>query len=146
MSSISPRLPRVIFRTTEKIVPTGTLTSMLDEPSSGSNNRQYFPQRKFSGDVDDRRLLLRRHGAQPAAVVHRLDDYLVGDDVQLLLNFALDVHVFRGAEDVGQTGAADLVGDHLRGQRQVVEDAGELTRRLRVKLLLLDDEPLDGDD
>jgi hypothetical protein len=39
MSSISPRRPVVILRSTEKIVPTGTLTSMFDEPSSGSKSR-----------------------------------------------------------------------------------------------------------
>src|SRR6266536_3308503 len=43
------REPFEIFRRTEKIVPTGTLTSMFDDPSSGSNSRQYFPQRKGSG-------------------------------------------------------------------------------------------------
>ena len=51
------------------------------------------------------------------------------------------------AEDVGQSRAANLVGDHFRPQAQVVEDARELTRRLRgVTLFLLDDEPLDRDD
>jgi len=39
----------VIFLTTEKIVPTGTLTSMFEDPSSGSNSRQYFPHLKLSG-------------------------------------------------------------------------------------------------
>ena len=43
------------------------------------------------GDRDDPGLLLRRHGAQPAAVVHRLDDRVVGEDVELLLDLALHV-------------------------------------------------------
>jgi hypothetical protein len=79
-------------------------------------------------------------------VIKRLDDYLVGDDVQFFLNFALDVHAVRRAKDVGESGAADLVGDHLGRQRHVIEDAGELARCLRVELFLLDDEPLDGND
>ena len=47
------------------------------------------------------------------------------------------------AEDVGQPRAADFVGDHLRGEREIIEQPGELTRGLGMKLLLLDDEPLD---
>ena len=78
------------------------------------------------------RLLLGRHRAQPAAVVDRLDDDLVGEHVELLLHLALHVLGLRGAEDVGQAGAAHLVGDHLGGEREVVQDAGELTRRLGI--------------
>ena len=36
--AIVPRRPGEILRTTEKIVPTGTFTSMFDEPSSGSKS------------------------------------------------------------------------------------------------------------
>ena len=98
------------------------------------------------GNLDDARLFLGRHGAQPAAVVHRLDDDLVGEHVELLLHLALHVLVVGGAEDVGEPRAADLVGDHLGGERQVVQDARELTRRFRVVALFLDDETLDRDD
>ena len=51
-----------------------------------------------------------------------------------------------GAEDVGEAGAAHLVGDHLRGEREVVQDARQLARRFGVESLLLDDEALDRDD
>ena len=61
-------------------------------------------------------------------------------------DFALHVLVVGGAEDVGEAGAAHLVGDHLRGEREIVEDARELARRFRVIALLLDDEALDRDD
>ena len=98
------------------------------------------------GDLDDVGLFLRRHGAQPPAVIERLDDDFVGDDVELLLHFALHILAHRRAEDIGEAGAAHLVGDHLAGERHVVEDAGQFTRRLREHALLLDDEALDGDD
>jgi hypothetical protein len=42
--------------------------------------------------------------------------------------------------------APDLARDHLGGQRHVVQDAGQLTRRFRVEFLLLDDVALDCDD
>src|SRR2546430_8677907 len=98
------------------------------------------------GNLDDSRLLFRRHRAQATGVIHRLDDDLVRYDVELLLNFALPILGFRRAEDVGETGHADLAGDHLRGEPDVVQDAGELAGGLRMLALLLDDEPLDGDD
>ena len=98
------------------------------------------------GNLNDSRLLFRRHRAQATGVIHRLDDDLVRYDVELLLNFALHVLGVRRAEDVGETGHADLAGDHLRGERDVVQDAGELAGGLRMLALLLDDEPLDGDD
>jgi hypothetical protein len=31
------------------------------------------------------------------------------------------------AEHIGETGAADFVGDHLGGKRHIVKNAGELT-------------------
>ena len=40
--SVGVTIPSGAFNT-EKIVPIETLTSMLDEPSSGSNNNMYSP-------------------------------------------------------------------------------------------------------
>jgi hypothetical protein len=77
-------------------------------------------------------------------VIHCLDDDLVGEDIQLLLCLALHVLQIGGAEDVSQSRASHLVGDHLGGQSQIVQKARELTRRLGVELLLLDDESLYG--
>src|SRR5205814_2378161 len=94
-------------------------------------------------DVYDARLFLRRHGAKASPVIHRLDDDLVGENVELLLRLALNVLEIRGTQDVGQAGTAHLVGDHLGGKRQVVKHAGELTRGFGMELLLLDDEALD---
>src|SRR3990170_2316117 len=96
--------------------------------------------------VDDVRLFLRGHGAEAPAVINRLDDYLVGEDVELLLRLALHVLQVGRAEDVGKARASNLVGDHLGGEREVVKQAGQLTRRLGVEFFLLDDESLDRDD
>src|SRR5438105_11924283 len=112
----------------------------------GIEQQDVLAASKVLGDLNDARLLFRRHRAQTSGMVHRLDDDLIRDDVELLLNFTLNVLRFRRAENVGQTGHADLARDHLRRKRNVVQDAGELARRLRMLALLLDDEPLDGDD
>ena len=48
------------------------------------------------------------------------------------------------AEDVHQAGAPDRRGDDLRRERDVVQQIGQLARRLRIAVLLVEDEPLDG--
>ena len=127
-------------------MPTGTFTSMFDEPSSGSNSRQYLPHLKFSG-------IWMMSGSSSDAIAHRRPPWSIAltmislaEDVELLLNLALHVLTVIRAEDVGESRAADLVGDHLRGERQIVQHAGELTRRFGVIALFLDDETLDRDD
>ncbi len=97
-------------------------------------------------NVDDVRLFLGRHGAEPSAVVERLDDDLVRNHVELLLHLTLHVDVGCGSQDVGQAGASHLVGDHLPGKRHVVQDAGELPGGLGMLALLVDDEAFDRDD
>ena len=47
------------------------------------------------------------------------------------------------AEDVREARAAHPVRDHFRGERHVVEDAGQLPGGLRMQALLLDDESFD---
>jgi hypothetical protein len=79
-------------------------------------------------------------------VVHRLDDRLVGEDVELLLHLPLNVLVVGRAENVDEAGAANLARDHLRREREVVQDSRQLPGGLRVLPLLLDDEALDRDD
>src|SRR5205814_1875659 len=65
---------------------------------------------------------------------------LVGDLVELLHRFALDVLLAHRAEYVGQAGAADLVGDDLRGQGDARQQPREFARGARVvAALLLDD-------
>src|SRR5258707_3820882 len=105
-----------------------------------------LPAAKPLGYGNDPGLLLGRHRAEPAAVVHGLDDGVVGEHVELLLDFALHVRVLGGAEDVRETRETHLVGNHLRRERHVVQNAGELASGLRMQALLLDDESLDRDD
>src|ERR1051325_12033111 len=79
-------------------------------------------------------------------MVEGLDDDVVGEDVELLLDFPLNVLRLGRPDDVRQAGAPDLRGDHFRREREIVQNARELTRGVWVKALLLDDESLDRDD
>jgi hypothetical protein len=88
-------------RSTEKMVPTEMLTSMLDEPSSGSNSRRYSP-RGCAWGWDAGRPFLGRERGEVAAPFVRLEQDLVGEDVQLLLDLALDVAVPAMPVPVGQ--------------------------------------------
>ena len=65
-------------------------------------------------------------------MIDRLDDDLVGENVELLLRLSLNVLEVSSAKYVSQSGAAHLVGDHLRSQRQIVEYSGKLTGSFRV--------------
>ena len=101
---------------------------------------------KAVGNGDDAGLLFRRHGAEPPTVIQRLDDGVVGEHIELLLDFALHVRVLGGAENVREAGSAHLARDHLGGKCHVIQNAGQLPCGVRVQPLLLDDEPVDCDD
>ena len=119
---------------------------MFDEPSSGSKSRQYLPHLKCSG-------IWMMPGSSSDAMAQSRPPWSIA---LTMISFAstssfcctspCTFSVSVDAEDVGETGAAHLVGDHLRGEREIVQDAGELTRRFRMVALLLDDEALDRDD
>src|SRR5262245_49009193 len=68
--------------------------------------------------LDNHRLgiLLGGHDGDAAARAETMDEGLIGEDVELLHRFALHVLLTGAAEDVGQAGAADTVGDDLGGQ------------------------------
>ena len=114
-----------------KMVPTAELTSMLED-------------RIFGRDRNHVLVLFRAHHADPARVIEAILDGLVGEDVELLLLFALNVSMSRGSQDVDQAGSPDRGGDDLGGEGDVVEQVGELARGLRVAVLLVHDESLDG--
>ncbi|EAQ79600.1 hypothetical protein DSM3645_03953 [Blastopirellula marina DSM 3645] len=56
-----------------------------------------------------------------------------------MLDFALDVDVSGGADDVGQTGRANFGADHLGRERDRREEPRELARRVRETALFLQD-------
>ena len=71
-----------------------------------------------------------------------LDD-LVGEDIQLLLVFPLDISMTRPSQNIDQAGPPDRGRDNLGRERDVVEEIGQLPGRFRVAILLIQDEPLD---
>ena len=100
----------------------------------------------FGGNRDDVLVFLRTHYADPPGVLQAVLDGLVGEDIELLLLLALHVQDAGGAKDVDQAGAADCGGDDLGRERDVVEQIGQLPRRLGVAVLLIENEALDGGD
>jgi hypothetical protein len=117
--------------------------SMLEEPS-GSNRTTYAGV--FGRDRDRRVVFLGGHHTNAPGVVERVLERLIGEDVEFLLLLALHVDGAHGAEDVDQAGPPGGGGDDLGSQRNVIEQVGEFPGRLRVLLLLVDDEPFDGRD
>ena len=98
------------------------------------------------GDGDDAVALLRDHAAEVPGVVHRLEDDLLRECVELLDLLAVDVLLAGAPEDVDEPGHVDLARDDLGGERDVVEERGEAARGARVQALLVDDVPVDRDD
>ena len=98
----------------------------------------------FGRDRDDLFVFFRAHHAHPAGVIEAVLDRLVGDDVELLLVFALHVLGAGGAEDVDQARPPDRRGDDLRRKGDVVEQVRQLAGGLGIAVFLIEDEPLDG--
>ena len=71
-------------------------------------------------------------------MVERANDDLVGEDVELLLLFAMHVLVVRGAEDVYEARLVHLPRYQLRSQSDVAQDVGEGAGGLRMQALLVD--------
>jgi len=104
------------------------------------------PRGELLGDRDQVLGLLGGHHAQMPPVVHRVHHHVVGVDVELADFLAVDVLGARHAEDVDEARLADFAMDQLRGERDVVQDAGQLAGRAGVLPLLLEDEPAQGHD
>jgi hypothetical protein len=85
-------------RKIEKIVPTEPLTSVLEEPSSGSKTSRYLP-RGYWGQVIDVAHLFGGHSGDMTGPFVAFDEQVVGDDVQFFLGFALNVFGVGGAEN-----------------------------------------------
>ena len=133
-------------RKIENIVPTLTLTSMFDEPSSGSKTTMYLawgePPWANSGCSFSSEAII----ATLSRTRQRVHQHLVGIDVELLLHLALHVDVAGRAQDVGEARAADLGLDHLGGQRDAGEQPGKLARHAGKPPLLAQNVLLHGND
>ena len=100
----------------------------------------------FGRDRDDVFVFFGPHHAHPAGVLQTVLDRLVRQHVQLLLLLALHVLGTLLAEDVDKTRPPNGRGDDLGRERDVVEEIGQLPRRLGVAVFLIENEPLDGGD
>ena len=78
-----------------------------------------------------------------AAVTQRLDERLVRLFVELHDALALHVHLAGVTEHVDQARAADLAGDALRGEADLVEQGRERPRRPRRAQHAVHDEGLE---
>ena len=86
-----------------------------------------------------------RHSARGAGFSQRGDEQPVGEQVELLHLFAVHVLLARFAEDVDEPRLVDLPGDHLRGQRDVVQEPREPAGGVGMLPLLVDEEAGDGE-
>lgn len=78
------------------------------------------------------------HGCQVAAPFVGLDQHLVGDDVQLLLDFALHVLAAGRAQHVADGALVDGLADALAGAGHDFQQQAQLAGDEAVHALLLD--------
>ena len=99
-------------------------------------------------EIDNHRMLvfLRRQQADALPQAQAMQQDLVGIDIQFLLRLALDVRAAVRAQQIAQSGAADLSLDQLCRQRDTGQQPRELAGRPREPPLLLQDMLLDGHD
>ena len=90
--------------------------------------------------MDDVFVLLGREDRELAGRAEHAIDHFVRELIELLDLFAMNVLAARVAKDVDEARANDLAVDHLRRERDVVEDARELAAGLGMLALLLEDE------
>lgn len=88
--------------------------------------------------------LFGSHTGQPPGVVGGVDDERIGELVELLHLFAVDVGAAGDAHYLGETGFIDVAGDDFGGDTQVGEQAGEFAGGLGVLPLFFDDEASEG--
>ena len=74
-----------------------------------------------------------------------IDQHLVGDDVELLLDFALDVLALGAAHDFAQSALVDLNRDALAGARDDFDQQTQFGRDEAVFTLLFDQIAGQGD-
>ena len=79
-------------------------------------------------------------------MIERLDETLVGEVVEFLHPFALDVGGACLAEDVQQSGLVHLASDELGGKRDVVQEFAQVAPGLGISGLPVKNVALDRDD
>ena len=84
--------------------------------------------------------------ATRVAAAEEVEERFVGVDVELLLDFALDVDGALGAERVAEAAEADFGFDHFCGEGEAAEQPGEGAAGFSEVLLLVADVLLHGGD
>jgi hypothetical protein len=79
-------------------------------------------------------------------VLQAVLDRLVGKKIELLLLLALYVLGAYRPQNIDQAGPADGGRDDLGGQRNVVEQVGQLARRFGIAVFLIQDEAFNRGD
>src|SRR5262249_35164475 len=82
-------------------------------------------------------VLLGGHDRHVATTAQAAEQGLIGENVEFLHGFTLDVLLPRRAEHVRQPSAAHARLDHLRGQRKTRQQPGEFARGMGVVATLL---------
>jgi hypothetical protein len=101
---------------------------------------QVLAARELGRDGEHVVHLFRCHTGQMAAPAQRIQHDVIGDDVQLLLRFTLDVLAAGTAQHTDQRALVDLMGDLLARGHDVAQQAGEVTGGAGDGALFFDDE------
>ena len=104
----------------------------------GVEHQQVFALRITVGHHVDAFHFLGSHGCQVAAPFVGFDQGFIGDDVQLLLHFALHVFAAGGAHDVTQLALVHGKADALAGAGDDFQQQTQLAGDQAVHALLLD--------
>jgi hypothetical protein len=126
--------------------PDGHVDVDVRGPVQGVEDQDVVSGREPIRNGEDLLRLLGDHAAEVSGVVEGVVDHVLGEHVELLDLFSVDVAVPGPSEDVHEPRLVHLPADHLRGQGHVVEEVRQCPRGFRVPTLLVHDVPLQGDD
>ncbi len=88
-------------------------------------------------------VLFGNEDADVATIAEAANQGFVGEFVELLHLFALDVDATGGAHDFEQAGALDIGGDDFRGEGDAGEEPTEFLGGVRIGPLMLEEMALD---
>ena len=95
---------------------------------------------EFVRNLDDFIVFLGRHGGQVASPLQRANEDVVGQHVEFLLDFALDVFRTNHIEIASQSPAVHFMTDAFAGGSHVVQQQREFTGGTRNLPLFVDQE------